>query len=61
MNKVYFIAVILVFTLFLFSSRAVLSQQEEGLSVVSEYEDIGSNIASVTDSPDKDLSRCPCI
>ena len=38
MNKVYFIAVIFVSTLFLLSPRAVLSQQEERLAVVSEYE-----------------------
>lgn len=38
MNKVYFIAVIFVSTLFLFSPGTVLSQQEERLAVVSEYE-----------------------
>jgi len=38
MNKVYFIAVIFVSTLLLLSPRAVLSQQEERLAVVSEYE-----------------------
>ena len=38
MNKVYFIAVIFVSTLFLLSPGTVLSQQEERLAVVSEYE-----------------------
>jgi hypothetical protein len=38
MDKVYFIAVIFASTLFLFSPGTVLSQQEERLAVVSEYE-----------------------
>ena len=38
MDKVYFIAVIFVSTLFLLSPGTVLSQQEERLAVVSEYE-----------------------
>ncbi len=38
MNKVYFIAVIFISTLFLLPPGAVLSQQEERLAVVSEYE-----------------------
>ncbi len=40
MNKVYFIAVIFVSTLFLLSPGTVLSQQEERLAVVSEYEGV---------------------
>nr|MBC8551432.1 FecR domain-containing protein [Candidatus Brocadiales bacterium] len=38
MNKAYFIVVIFISTLFLLSPRAVMSQQEERLAVVSEYE-----------------------
>ena len=38
MNKVCFIAVIFVSTMFLLPPGAVFSQQEERLAVVSEYE-----------------------
>ena len=40
MNKVYFIAVIFASTVFLFFPGTVLSQQEERLAVVSEYEGV---------------------